>query len=323
MSVSMTQGLLFPTHPAGSPSTHVEPVDSFQGIRFGTSTWAYPGWVGIVYSRKHRNSTDYLKEYIQDPRFQTVGADFTFYSPPSADLLQSWLQFLPKGFQMVFKVWDELTVDRFEKVDQVQSPRRVQGAVNPNYMSRSLFEDAFLAPFVEAGFQDHIAALLFEFRSSTAHVPTRFLGSLEAFLQGLPKGFPYAVEVRDPRLLGPEYLSILRTTQTAHVINHWDRMPSIARQMEQDIFTGDRVVSRILTPLGMPYAVARRKFAPYNHLAPENILPEMRQDVVRLCQETIKRRLPGFIMVNNRSEGCAPVTIAALEEALGIELHRE
>ncbi len=314
----ITQSLLFPPHPAEILSRDRQRVSSFQGIQFGTSTWAYPGWVGIVYSKKHKNSTDYLREYVQDPRFQTVGADFTFYSPPSVEVLRSWREFLPRSFSIIFKVWDELTVDRFEKVDQAQSPKRVQGATNPSYLSVPLFEDALLAPFVEAGFKDHIGAFLFEFRSSTARVPERFLGLLEKFLETLPKGFPYAVEIRDPRLLGPRYTSILRVTRTSHVINHWDRMPSIAKQLEQDVFTGDRVVSRILTPLKMPYAVAKRKFAPYNRLDPVNILSEMRQDVLTLCQETVNRRLPGFILVNNRSEGCAPMTIQALEEALGV-----
>jgi uncharacterized protein YecE (DUF72 family) len=312
-----TQSLLFPPQPEEEPAITVPRVSAYQGIRFGTSTWAYPGWTGIVYSRKHKTSSDYLREYVKDPRFQTVGADFTFYTPPSVELLRSWLEFLPADFSMVFKVWDELTVDRFEKVDQVQSPKRMQGTANPNYLSVSLFEDAFLAPFVESGFKNHIAGLLFEFRSSTARNPDRFLTLLETFLQGLPKDFPYAVEVRDPKLLGKRYTSILRASHTTHVINHWDRMPSIAQQMEQDVLTGDRVISRILTPLRMPYAVAKRKFAPYNRLDPSNILHQMRRDVLQLCQETINQRLPGYILVNNRSEGCAPMTIQALEEAFG------
>ena len=314
----VTQNLLFTPQDEAISSLSKSPGSGFRGIRFGTSTWAYPGWEGIVYSKKHKNSTEYLREYVKDPRFQTVGADFTFYSPPSTGMLRSWLEFFPVDFPMVFKVWDELTVDRFEKVDQVQNPKRIQGSINPNYLNVSLFEDAFLSPFVEAGFKAHIGAFLFEFRSSTARNPHHFLALLESFLQGLPSGYPYAVEIREPRLLGERYTSLLRATNTAHVLNHWDRMPSIAKQMEHDVFTGDRVISRILTPLRMPYAVAKQKFAPYSRLDPVNILPEMRQDVLHLCEESIQRRLPGYILVNNRSEGCAPMTIQALEEALGV-----
>lgn len=314
----VTQDLLFGPQEEATPTLPKSPDSGFRGIRFGTSTWAYPGWEGIVYSRKHKNSTDYLREYVQDPRFHTVGADFTFYNPPSVRMLRSWLEFLPVDFPMVFKVWDELTVDRFEKVDQIQNPKRTQGATNSNYMNVSLFEDAFLSPFIESEFRKHIGAFLFEFRSSTARNPERFLELLETFLQGLPKGYPYAVEIREPKLLGVRYTSLLRATNTAHVINHWDRMPSISKQMEHDVFTGDRVVSRILTPLRTPYAVAKQRFAPYNRLDPVNILHEMRQDVLYLCEELINQRLPGYILVNNRAEGCAPMTIQALEEALGV-----
>ncbi|MCG3198672.1 MAG: DUF72 domain-containing protein [Candidatus Omnitrophica bacterium] len=285
-------------------------------IHFGTSTWAYPGWVGIVYSKKHRNSTDYLREYVRDPRFSTVGADFTFYSPPEARTLVSWLEFLPPRFAMVFKVWDELTVERFEKTDQSRNPRREAGRENPNFLSVELFREQFLNPFLEAGFEKRVAAFLFEFRASNARNPGRFLTRLEGFLHTLPKGFPYAVEIREPKLLADPYFSILRSAGVSHVFNHWDRMPSLAEQMRRGGFAGDRVISRILTPLGMRYEAAKKKFSPYNRLLPENVLPEMRGDVVAMCHEAIRLRLPGYILVNNRSEGCAPITIQAIEEAL-------
>jgi uncharacterized protein YecE (DUF72 family) len=293
-----------------------DPSDPLHWIHFGTSTWAYPGWKNIVYSKVHKNSTDYLREYVEFPSFRTAGADFTFYRPPDPRLLGAWKEFLPKTFRMVFKVWDEITVDRFQKPDQQHSPNRQAGAENPSYLDASLFEDAVLAPFQTSGFTDHVACLLFEFRSATAKNPERFLDGLEAFLPNLPKGFSYAVEIRSPALLGPRYFEILRQSNVSHVFNHWDRMPPLSEQMAGHEFTGPIVVSRILTPLNMRYEDAKKKFAPYNELRPENILPRMRDDVVALALQAISHRLPGYILVNNRSEGCAPLTIRALEEML-------
>jgi uncharacterized protein YecE (DUF72 family) len=293
-----------------------DPSGLLHGIHLGTSTWVYPGWIGWVYSRKHKDATSYLREYVRDRHFSTVGADFTFYQPPDPLMLQGWIEFLPPGFSMVFKVWDEITVDCFGKQDQQHSSHRAAGSINPHFLDSSFFEDTFLARFEEADFRSRIAALLFEFRASTARRPQDFLGRLETFLAALPPGYPYAVEVREPKLLGSRYSSILRSTRTAHVFNHWDRMPSLQEQMRHDLITGDRVISRILTPLKMPYATAKKKFAPYSQLLPENILPQMRQDTVALCLEAVSHRLPGYILVNNRSEGCAPLTVRALEKML-------
>jgi uncharacterized protein YecE (DUF72 family) len=305
------------------PDESVAPGKPLHGIHFGTSTWSYPGWVGLVYSKKHPDATGYLREYAGNPLFSTVGADFTFYQPPDPQILRTWNEFLPPGFAMVFKVWDEITVDRFGKPDQLHSPRRVAGSLNPHYLNTALFEDAFLARFEEAKFRDRIGALLFEFRSSTAWRPLEFLNKLEKFLGKLPAGYPYAVEIREPKLLHlpssqeqKTYFAILRSAKVNHVFNHWDRMPSLAEQMTAESFTSERVVSRILTPLKMPYEVAKKKFAPYAQLLPENILPQMRQDVLTLCLEAIRHQLPVYILVNNRSEGCAPQTIRALREML-------
>jgi len=292
-------------------------------IRFGTSTWAYPGWQGIVYSKKHTTSEDYLREYVNHPHFRTAGADFTFYRPPDPGMLGSLKSFLPPDFKLVFKVWDEITVDRFQKVDESQHHNRKAGEKNPAFLDAAYFQDHFLFPFQEAAFRDHTGCLLFEFRSSTARQPGRFLERLNKFLAALPTDYNYAVEVREPKLLTEDYVSVLRDNKASHVYNHWDRMPSLAEQMSAVPFTGKIAVSRILTPLGMPYATAKKKFAPYNTLRPENVLPKMREDVVSLCLESVRQRLPGFILVNNRSEGCSPLTIRALEEMLQSRLRAD
>ncbi len=293
-----------------------DPEDPLRWIYFGTSTWAYPGWKGIVYSKKHKSTSEYLKEYMEYPLFRTAGADFTFYRPPDAKLLKSWKSFLPGNFKFVFKVWDELTVDRFQRVDQQHSPLRKENQSNPHFLNNEIFEGIFLDPFIEAGFKDHVGAFIFEFRSSTARDPKKFLKSLETFLPTLPREWSYAVEVREPKLLETDYPSLLRSAEVSHVYNHWDRMPSLSEQMEKMPITGNAVVSRILTPLKMPYAVAKKKFAPYDQLRPENVMPQMRTDAVSLALQAIKSRLPGYVLVNNRSEGCAPLTIKALDEML-------
>ena len=62
------------------------------GFRMGTSSWSFPGWLGIVYARKRSTSMlakEGLHEYAQHPLLRTVGIDRSFYAPiPDEDLLR-------------------------------------------------------------------------------------------------------------------------------------------------------------------------------------------------------------------------------------------
>ena len=55
-------------------------------IRFGTSSWTYPGWKGLVYHRDYGGkgtAAPMLAEYSEFPLFRTVGIDSSFYGPPT------------------------------------------------------------------------------------------------------------------------------------------------------------------------------------------------------------------------------------------------
>ena len=46
----------------------------------------------------------------------------------------------------------------------------------------------------------------------------------------------------------------------------------------------------------------------------------MRRDVVRLIRHVTEAGADAFLLVNNRAEGCAPLTIRALAKELGIQI---
>ena len=55
-------------------------------IRFGTASFAYEGWKGLVYHERYRAATfkvECLREYAQYAPFRIVEFDFPFYRPPS------------------------------------------------------------------------------------------------------------------------------------------------------------------------------------------------------------------------------------------------
>jgi len=106
---------------------------------------------------------------------------------------------------------------------------------------------------------------------------------------------------------------VLKRHAVAHVFNSWTEVPTIGAQLALGwTFTAPFTVARALLKPGRPYSDAVKLFEPYDRL--REPLPELRRDLVRLIDETVRRRIEAFILVNNRAEGYAPGTIGALAE---------
>jgi len=290
-------------------------------VRFGTSTWTYEGWKGQVYLKDYPKGTftkHCLAEYWQFPHngtplFRTVGNDSTFYRPPTSQQLRAYRNQMPEQVEMCFKVWEDITVPVF-----AQHPRYglKAGKPNPRFLDAQLFNDLVLSPFREAQFQDGSGPFLFEFQRHGFSIG-EFCSKLDRFFSELPTEFKYAVEIRNAGILGPEYRKVLETHGVAHVYNHWSYMPALAEQHKRmrETFTAPFTVLRLLTPLKMSYADAKKRAAPYTKIVAE--LPEMRRDTVAIIQQSIAQAKPAYVLVNNRSEGNAPKTVQGLVELLG------
>ncbi len=288
-------------------------------LRFGTSTWAYEGWQGLVYTKpypKGRFKQDCLAEYARceyqgQPLFRTVGLDQTFYRPATTWQLQRYAEQLPPGFEMCSKVWEEMTIPHYATHARygVKAGQR-----NPRFLDAKLFTDEVLAPYSQV-FQGHTGPFVFEFQRMGFN-PEEFLPKLDEFLGQLPKDYPYAIEVRNPTLLGPDYQAILNTHSVAHVYNHWTYMPPLADQHRRlsQTFTAPFTVMRLLTPLGTKYEDAVKAAEPYNRLI--NPLPTMRAQTLDLIRQAVAEQRRAYVLVNNRAEGCAPLTVQAFVDQL-------
>lgn len=82
----------------------------------------------------------------------------------------------------------------------------------------------------------------------------------------------------------------------------------------EERFTAPFTVLRLLTPLKMSYEVAKKGAEPYTKIVEE--LPEMRRDTVELVKKAVGEKRKAYVLVNNRSEGNAPLTIQVLRKAL-------
>jgi len=292
------------------------------GVFIGTSSWKYPGWNGMLYDEsrylwrgkfaKSRFEKNCLSEYAEV--FKTVCVDAAYYTFPSAQYLEGLAAQTPAGFQFGFKVTDEITVKKFPNL-----PRFGQRAGRPNehFLKAEAFERGFLQPCETI--RSHIGILIFEF---SRFYPTdyehgrEFVSALDAFLTQLPKGWPYAIEMRNQHWLKAEYFDCLARHRVAHVFNSWTEMPSIGEQMA---LGGSRtnpelVAARFLLKRGRKYEEAVKSFQPYDQTREVN--QEARTAGASLIAEGKKApNRKTFIFVNNRLEGNALQTISAMLEA--------
>ena len=291
-------------------------------IRFGTSTWAYPGWRGIVYQAEYKNEADFkkrcLSEYAACPLFRTVSLDSAFYRPPSASVLSRYAEQVPENFQWVAKVWERISIAIYPKHARYGAHA---GQANPDFLNADLFSDKVLAPCLQNGLRRHCGPFIFQFATFPPEYLKRndFIARLSEFFSRLPKGFRYACEIRNPELLARPYFDVLNQHGVTHCFNHWHIMPSLKFQMQQAALAGglktDFFVARLLTPSGVKYEEAVTLFKPYDRIKQPN--PEMRADAARLVRRALQKHGPSgatdaYILVNNRAEGNAPLTIDAI-----------
>ena len=310
----MTQADLF--GPEALPAPSGEVVELAQGIpaniRFGTSTWTYDGWFGDVYHRRYRGPEPArrLEEYARYPLFRTVGIDSAFYDPPSEDELRSYARALPPGFPCVSKVWDRITAKR---LGQDASQPGLAGMRNPDFLNAALFKDAVLGPYSEV-FKDHAGCFVFEFqamRGKDLPDPLQWADQLDDFFKELPGDFRYAVELRNLELLTGVHGEVLKRHGVGHVFNSWTEMPPIGEQIDLGwTFSAGFTVARALLKPGRRYADAVKQFQPYDRV--QEPQPALRQDLLELVRQALRRRIEAFILANNRAEGNAPATIRAV-----------
>jgi uncharacterized protein YecE (DUF72 family) len=290
-----------------------------KNIFIGASSWKYEGWLGQIYTRNRyltrerfsqkRFQDECLSEYAET--FPVVCGDFSFYQFPSEQYWRKLFGSAPSTLQFAFKAPEDVTVKQFPRHPRYGTRA---GDDNSSFLDAPLFQSAFLD--LLAPYQPRVAALILEFGTFPKQCfadAGAFLRELDPFLAALPANFRFAVEIRNPEFLSPEYFACLRSHGVAHVLNAWTRMPEIGAQMHlRDVYTADFTVARALLRHGRAYEEAVAKFTPYSHVQERN--SETRDALRLLIARARDRHEPSYIFVNNRLEGNAPETIEAITD---------
>jgi uncharacterized protein YecE (DUF72 family) len=286
---------------------------SAENIWIGTSSWKYEGWLGQVYSpdryltrgrfSKKRFETECIAEYAET--FPIVCGDFSFYQFPTPEFWQKLFGSAPQALKFALKVPEEVTVEVFPKHPRY-GPRA--GMRNENFLNADAFAALFTEPLEP--YRDRVPAMIFEFGARGAS-PREFHARLDPFLEALPSGFRYAIEVRNREYLNHYHFDMLRERGIAHVFNAWTKMPPLQEQIAMPgAFNTDFTVVRALLRQGRNYEDAVAKFQPYDKVTDEN--PDARDALRAVIKRMREERRAAYIFVNNRLEGNAPDTIRAV-----------
>jgi uncharacterized protein YecE (DUF72 family) len=249
--------------------------------------------------------------------FKTVCVDAAYYKFPDHRFLEGLVSQVPPDFLFALKVTDRITIKRF--ADLPRFGRRA-GTANEDFLNAGLFTSAFLGPCQP--FQANLGLLMFEFSHFSPREFERgreFVEALDQFLGKLPKGWRYGVEIRNRAFLHPEYFAALARHGAAHVFSSWQDMLPVSEQLA---LPGSRTSpdffgARLLLKPGRKYEEAVKLFSPYEHI--KDPYPEGREAGTRLIREVRSHggATKGFVYVNNRFEGNALETIAAMVAQAG------
>ncbi len=275
-------------------------------LRLGTSSWSFAGWRGLVYAasvKPNRLAGHGLAAYAQHPLLRAVGVDRTFYAPIDQAAFAAMAAAVPPGFRFLVKAWSDCT-----------TPSRRGGAgANAHYLDPAMANDLVLAPAVQ-GLGEQLGHLLFQFPpqgSAIVAAPQRFAERVHAFLAALPQRVPAAVELRDAALLTADLVAALRSVGAEPCYSLHPRMPDLAAQLAiAPLAVGQQVLVRWMLHASCDYQTAKDRYEPFARLVDPD--PGRRAAIAGLCREALLRRLPVTVVVNNKAEGSAPLSVLEL-----------
>jgi uncharacterized protein YecE (DUF72 family) len=286
-----------------------------ENLYLGTSSWSFPGWKGLVYDGDASQTVlarQGLSAYAGHPLFRCVGIDRTFYAPLSAIEFAAYREATPEDFRFAVKAHEALT-----RAYLRSSSGGGPGARNGFFLHADYAANEVVGPCIE-GLGEKAAVLIFQFppQSTTAlGGKVGFIDRLCRFLQALPRKVVCAVELRNPEMLTRHYVQALLDIGACHCFNVHPTMPPLETQLNQTGRVGfPALVIRWMLQRHRSYGVARDSYSPFNRLVEED--KPSRSVIRKMCLEAASAKQPAFVLVNNKAEGSAPLSVFRLAEEI-------
>jgi uncharacterized protein YecE (DUF72 family) len=271
-------------------------------FRLGTSSWSEKSWVGAFYPPKTAPA-DMLLYY--GTQFDTVEADVTYYRIPSQTMVKNWFLRTPDHFLLSAKF-----------------PRSIvhAGTGKTPDSNRILIPDivgndalTFLDVMGELKHKCGPLVLQFPYFNKTVFSkPEQFTDRLAVFLDWLPDGFRYAVEIRNRNYITDGFLDILRDHRIPMVWVDLPYFPHPEHLTDRfNIITSDYLYIRLIGD--------RREVEKCTHTFDRIVVDKSKR--LAAWTNVVKRSMHHvseiFMYANNHFAGHGPDTIRQIRQMLG------
>jgi uncharacterized protein YecE (DUF72 family) len=261
-------------------------------ILIGCSGWSYADWEGPFYP-EGMASGEYLGWYAD--RFPIVEVDSTFYRVPSKGMVEGWKRKTPGEFRFALKVPQVITHQK--------QLRDCEAEV-----------DEFVASILPLGEKLNSALLQLGYFNRGAFASLDdFLGVLDPFLAHWPHDrVPLAVEVRNPRWVGPQLAEVLRDHHAALTLTEQTWMPRPAKVAE--------MIDPVTGPIGFVRLLGDREAIEKVTTRWDQVVVDRLADLAETAEviRSMADRVPVSVFVNNHYAGHSPSTAKELRGLLGL-----
>lgn len=282
-------------------------------IRFGTCSWKYESWKGIIYPEKEK--FNYLEEYSN--HFKTVEIDqwfWSLYNPSKVVLPQNktvleYKNSVAKDFLFTIKVPNSITLTHF-----YQKNKSDELVKNPYFLSLDIYQQ-----FINSiePLKGNIACLIFQFEylnKNKMASQSLFQNLIHEFVSKTTNtNFPIGIEIRNPNYLNKNYFEFLEQLKIIPVMLEGYYMPSVIETCNKYLMLNNgSLVFRLHGP--DRGGIEKLSNENWNQVYIDRTV-EL-EKLSKLFKELLSRKIDLFINVNNHFEGSAPITIQKLKKIL-------
>ena len=288
-------------------------------LRLGTCSWKYDSWKGLIYEAgKRYRPDDYLHDYAKI--LDSVEVDQWFWSLfpgharlPEPRAVSLYEKSVPEGFRFTVKAPNALTLTHFYK-NQPAGSAPFADQPNPYF-----FDEALLCRFLDllSPLGPKLGPIMFQFEylnKKKMPTPEAFCERFGAFIDKAPKGFPYAVEIRNANYFTPAFFEFLKEHKLGFVYLDGYYMPPIGKVFEE--FAPETADFQIIRLHGEDRLEIEAETGDvWNKVvAPK---PEGLESAAKIVRANARKNILTYVNFNNHYEGSAPLSMKRFLETLG------
>jgi uncharacterized protein YecE (DUF72 family) len=294
------------------------PEDLRPFLRIGTCSWKFDSWKGLFYEpSKNYSPDDYLPDYAQ--YLDTVEVDQWFWSLfpgrirlPDIGTVKTYAENVPDDFIFTVKAPNSLTLTHFY-TKQTRKYAEYAGKANKYFLDNELLE-RFLERLTLM--ESKLGPIMFQFEYlNKKKMPSKeiFLNRFHEFMERAPKGYQYAVEIRNPNYFSPIFFKFLKEHHIGFVYLEGYYMPHIGEVFAKfEPATTEFCIIRLHGGDRLEIEEATGEL--WNRVI--SPMPKGLEAAAQIVRANRKRNILTFVNLNNHFEGSAPLTAQRFIDAL-------